>query len=275
MGGIEAEHLRETLNKGLLTDRYADPPAPPRGTTTSMQASRIPDGNVALIDDSQPFPVYGWIDVSWVTPLPAPQLVSPAEGAQLTGYPRTTTLTWQPVAGATGYLVEVEYASTGPAGQVWASAYRREVPGTTVTFDFVGDQPGRWRVSSLDATGAHPGSQPSGWRGFAYSQPQTLATPVQESPADGQNFSSYPRTTTLIWQPVANAGKYLVEVQYGWNTPQGMQWGIAFTKEVAETTVTFDFVGAQPGRWRVTALDPTGAHASSPPTPWRGFAYTA
>jgi hypothetical protein len=120
-----------------------------------------------------PFDPVAPVRVSLEAPpeLPTPQPISPADGAQLTGYPRTTTLTWQPVTGATGYLVEVLYAWSGPQEQGWGSAYRREVSGTTVTFDFVGDQPGRWRITALDTTGANARSLPSGWRGFIYRQP--------------------------------------------------------------------------------------------------------
>ena len=37
-----------------------------------------------------------------------PHLISPAEGSVLDGYPRRTTLSWEPVPGAAHYIVDVE-----------------------------------------------------------------------------------------------------------------------------------------------------------------------
>jgi hypothetical protein len=40
------------------------------------------------------------------------------------------------------------------------------------------------------------------------------------------------------------------------------------------TSLTFEFVGAQPGRWRVSATDRSGSSLASPPSDWRTFSYT-
>ena len=102
---------------------------------------------------------------------PSPPIqVSPPDGSVFDHYPRTTTLEWRPLFGAVGYRVEVdcfhccEYGEwCTDIGITWMEDY---VAGTTYTFDFVGAQPGRWRVSGIDATGLE--GQRSGWWEFEY-----------------------------------------------------------------------------------------------------------
>jgi serine/threonine protein kinase/beta-lactam-binding protein with PASTA domain len=85
---------------------------------------------------------------------------------------------------------------------------------------------------------------------------QTLAAPGLISPANGSVFDFFPRTTTLSWSSVPNASSYSVEIQFfsggGWTT-HGTS-----TSGLGGTSYTFDFVGAQPGRWRVWAVDANG-----------------
>jgi hypothetical protein len=97
------------------------------------------------------------------TPLATPTLLSPADGSVFSNFPRTTTLRWAAVAGANRYVVERAFLSGG-----WAPYPAVTVSTTTFTFDFIGAQPGRWRVTAQDATGTRPSSQPSGWFGFQY-----------------------------------------------------------------------------------------------------------
>lgn len=100
----------------------------------------------------------------------APVLVSPADRSVFHIFPRRTVFTWQPVSGAAGYRVEVDVSGEG----VWASEYHNragkviETTETTTTHDFVGAQPGRWRVWAVDAEG-RPGPK-SGWRIFEYTR---------------------------------------------------------------------------------------------------------
>src|SRR5579883_1300129 len=208
--------------------------------------------------------------------LPTPVLTAPADGAKFSNYPRTMTLAWQSVPGANQYLVEVEYAWKDASGTVtWGSDLKKVVSDTQMTFDFVGSQPGRWRITAMDQSGAHKSSVPSNWRGFDYTVLPVLPTPVLTAPADGAKFSNYPRTMTLAWQSVPGANQYLVEVEYAWKDASGtVTWGSDLKKVVSDTQMTFDFVGSQPGRWRITAMDQSGAHKSSVPSNWRGFDYT-
>jgi hypothetical protein len=115
---------------------------------------------------------------------------------------------------------------------------------------------------------------------LATSTPTTTSTPTrsanvpqQLSPPDGTVFTNYPRTTTLRWSGVPGAATYAVEIQYC--VPAGCASGAApegSVQHVTTTEYTFDFAGAQPGRWRVWAVDATGQEG--PKSDWWGFKYT-
>lgn len=103
-----------------------------------------------------------------------------------------------------------------------------------------------------------------------------LAAPVQVSPADASGFSHHPRTTTLVWNPVAGAASYTVEVDCmhccesgRWCSEVGESWKVV--TGLTETTYRFDFVGAQPGRWRVWAVGSNGQ--AGPKSGWWGFSF--
>ena len=100
-----------------------------------------------------------------------------------------------------------------------------------------------------------------------------LPAPIQLSPADGSVFNIYPRTTTLTWAPVPGAVSYVLEREFC--SPLGCSdWSVAYPVVTGLTTTsfTFDFVGAQPGRWRVRAVD--GAGGQGVVSPWWNFHYT-
>ena len=97
----------------------------------------------------------------------------------------------------------------------------------------------------------------------------TLVPPELTSPADDSVFDNFPRTTVFQWEPSPEAATYIVQVEYqdtgGWhNVPAGFA--------VKGTQFTHDFVGAQPGRWRVWPVNAGGVRGS--PSPWRTFRYT-
>lgn len=200
--------------------------------------------------------------------LPAPTLVSPRNGARFSNFPRRLTLSWRPVRGATAYRVEVQYYDRG--ARRWISDYlTRRVSATRFTFNFVGDQPGRWRVRAMRGSTA---GRSSAWRSFSYgTAPAVLRAPGQISPRSNAVFNNFPRRTTLRWRPVSGAAYYMVEVQY--YDPSRRRWIGNYKLERANTTAyTFRFVGAQPGRWRVWAVGRNGTAGRK--SPWRGFRYT-
>jgi hypothetical protein len=104
-----------------------------------------------------------------------------------------------------------------------------------------------------------------------------LAAPAQVSPPDGSEFGHYPRATTLTWEPVTGAASYTVEIDChsccvsgSWCTDHGEVFRIV--EDISETTYRFDFVGAQPGRWRVWAVGSDGRSGSK--SGWWEFSYS-
>jgi hypothetical protein len=97
-----------------------------------------------------------------------PKLVAPENDAKLSVYPRLLSFSWQPVAGAVKYLVDVEYFDSGT--NEWkllpAGSGRIESTLTSATSGFVGAQPGRWRVTPVNALNER--GQSSEWRTFIY-----------------------------------------------------------------------------------------------------------
>lgn len=99
------------------------------------------------------------------------------------------------------------------------------------------------------------------------------SAPVPVSPPDGAVFNHLPRTTQLTWEPVAGAIGYVVEWDYKesggwWSESHNSQ----ITKLATDTMFSFDFIGAQPGRWRVWAVLSGGGTGAK--SEWREFRYT-
>lgn len=104
-----------------------------------------------------------------------------------------------------------------------------------------------------------------------------LAIPVQLSPTCGSSFDIFPRRTTLQWRAVPGSATYVVEIDCfhccesgKWCTDLGKTWQIK--KAITGTNYTFDYVGAQPGRWRVWAVDASGREGEK--SAWCEFTYT-
>ena len=80
-------------------------------------------------------------------------------------YPRTVTLRWSKVPGATSYSIETSFLG----GSQWAASNQvSNLLSTSYTFDFVGRQKGRWRVWAVDHAGHESGK--SGWREFTFTR---------------------------------------------------------------------------------------------------------
>jgi hypothetical protein len=101
--------------------------------------------------------------------------------------------------------------------------------------------------------------------------------PKQIAPANGSTFNNYPRATTLTWSPVPGAATYSVELDCfqcceanKWCTAVGKTWQVV--TKITANAYTFDWVGAQPGRWRVWAVGPKGGRGRK--SPWSEFVYT-
>jgi hypothetical protein len=107
-----------------------------------------------------------------------------------------------------------------------------------------------------------------------------LPAPSQQTPEEGATYNHYPRTTKLTWAPVEGAVSYGVEVDYcnGGRTKRECIDPQLLTMKsnppvqgIAVTEYQFSFVGAQPGRWRVWAIDSDGREGFK--SPWRTFFY--
>jgi len=94
-------------------------------------------------------------------------------------------------------------------------------------------------------------------------------TPVLVSPSNGTALYHYPRTTTVIWQPVLTATAYIVEAAYLSGTTWTAYPPVTVTGN-SNSFYTFNFVGDQKGRWRVTAFNGT---VNSSPSAWWTFSF--
>jgi serine/threonine protein kinase len=105
-----------------------------------------------------------------------------------------------------------------------------------------------------------------------------LSAPVLTSPKSGTVFGNFPRNTKLSWNPVPGAVEYLVEIQscnpYGCGAAPSGEWAdnVLIIEQVDETSYSFEFAGAQPGRWSVIPVRPDGELGR--PSAWWGFTYT-
>lgn len=86
-----------------------------------------------------------------------------------------------------------------------------------------------------------------------------------------------PRTTVAEWNAIPGAASYTIEVdcylccaEGKWCADVGSKWKIE--PDVKTTLYSFDWVGAQPGRWRVWAVDAKG-HAGAR-SHWAYFDYS-
>lgn len=106
---------------------------------------------------------------------------------------------------------------------------------------------------------------------------RSLPAPVLQSPRDGSRFSHHPRQTKLQWKPVEGAASYTVEVDCyqccrsnAWCTDIGKSYSVQ--PALRSTSYNFNFAGAQPGRWRVWAVDKNGRAGVK--SRWWNFSFT-
>jgi hypothetical protein len=100
-------------------------------------------------------------------------LNAPQNGAILGNFPRTTNLTWTAAPGSTAYDVDLAYCDGGSYNHEsttpdygctnWVSYPLVNTPNANYSFDFVGAQPGRWRVRPT-----YPGGAVGPWSAYSY-----------------------------------------------------------------------------------------------------------
>jgi len=143
---------------------------PSSGTLSPGQTTQVSIA-IPLSDCSDTFGFKGPVDaanVTWNCTLPAPAQLSPASGTVFNNYPRTTTLQWSTVPGAASYTVQIYYYQPGDTTCTGGAQdyLTPNITNTSYTFNFVGAQPGCWRVWAVDAAGRQ--SPMSGWWEFSY-----------------------------------------------------------------------------------------------------------
>ncbi len=90
-------------------------------------------------------------------------------------------------------------------------------------------------------------------------------------------FDHFPRFTTLVWRPVVGAVSYDVQYEFGNGCTSGTAvcttWAPHSGSPAATSSLgyVFEFVGGQPGRWRVVAHDVLGGILST--SEWVYFNY--
>jgi hypothetical protein len=97
--------------------------------------------------------------------------------------------------------------------------------------------------------------------------------PEPVSPVGSAEFDHFPRHTVLVWRDVPGAQSYIVEISYcSSGQPCEDSTSTVLGRAAARgNAYAFDFVGANHGRWRVQAVDSTGA--AGPLSSWSGFRY--
>lgn len=147
-------------------------------------------------------------------------------------------------------------SSTGPSGEPAVSSASANQPATP--------------------TSITPSAGPSGEPAVSSVSANQHATPIAISPVAGAVFDYFPRHTIYSWSPVPGAVRYGIEIDYG-QPPNGPPWyadthGQGFVEnDLTGTTFERDFVGAQPGRWRVWAIFADGSESAK--SAWVEFRY--
>lgn len=184
-------------------------------------------------------------------------------------------LTWNPPStgpAPTGYRVQL---ATSPD---FATFTTTQVSVTSASFDFPVPimRTWSWRVRALDGTTEGP---PSNVVTFVFAVPppqSTLPAPIPQLPADRTVFQVFPRATTLQWSTVAAAASYGFQIDFcpvsNAFCADESRTEILLTSAhptgqppLTSTTLTIIFVGAQPGRWTVWAIDHEGRMGARSP----------
>jgi hypothetical protein len=117
-------------------------------------------------------------------------------------------------------------------------------------------------VTKLDVTMTRSVSQ------NAETKPDRLRAPEVVFPLDGVELSEFPRITRLRWSPVPGAISYALDIEacQGFisrekgcvNAVPLQSPSFAPTSGIESTGYEFLFIGNQPGRWRIWAVDSEG-----------------
>lgn len=166
------------------------------------------------------------------------------------------------------YSFSLKGPSTGGLWEVMAG----RSPARSWSWNTLGIQPGNYSIQ-VEVTDEAHFEHPSAYDLRAYSnfvvtsEERPLEAPIPLSPKSGTSFNHFPRNTTLEWEPVSGAASYMVETEF-----YSGDWFGSYVVETPTTSYSFDFVGAQPGRWRVWAVGPSGDGGAK--SDWWYFEYS-
>ena len=102
--------------------------------------------------------------------------------------------------------------------------------------------------------------------------PFSSLAPQPSFPPDGATYDFYPRTLDLTWSALPSAVRYRVEMQYDGSLNHAFRWTPWWTREIGEHHMRIAFVGAQWGRWRVSAVNARGEESMI--SNWSTFLFT-
>jgi len=118
------------------------------------------------------------------------------------------------------------------------------------------------------------------------SSEETLPPPRLLAPDDAAVMNHYPRKTIVKWESIIGAASYTVEIQFSGGSNSGAtEWydlgehlryfpAAEYVPPVRinTTSFSFDWIGANLGRWRVWAIDGSGREGIK--SEWRRFRFT-
>jgi hypothetical protein len=97
--------------------------------------------------------------------------------------------------------------------------------------------------------------------------------PTPRLPAQNAVFNLYPRELRLAWDSIPGAVEYVVTVEAlsSESPDHESRWIFLQRLSTAENHVITSFVGAQPGRWKVLAVDRAGNRSME--SDWSAFGF--
>jgi len=194
------------------------------------------------------------------TPLTAPTLVSPINGA--TGVKDPVTLIWNTVSTAYGYLAQLSTDSAFSTATTMA--FTSKSPGAQLPALKAGTKY-YWRACAVKTSGVM-GPWSATWSFTAYQQapPPPLSTPILVSPANGA--TNVIRPVSLSWNAVASATIYYIQVSpdTAFNTATSLQ--------LVQSTTSVKVDGLRANTtyyWRVRAIGySTLSPGAASQSPW-------
>jgi len=111
-----------------------------------------------------------------------PHLLLPPDGSEMTAFPRALKLTWSEVTGSRSYHLQIQIQDL--VDSTWHPhpfGLGDRVVGTlSFGLEFVGSQPGRWRVAAISEEGEE--GEFSAWSYFTFSDARSASAQLKEFP---------------------------------------------------------------------------------------------